>query len=66
MGDCREGQSIRACLGIPLLEKQKKKKTPWPESASEHRLSAKFVPNFVDRGCRVVSATDLHGRILVF
>jgi hypothetical protein len=27
----------------------------WP---SERRLSAKLVPNFADRGCRVVSATD--------
>jgi hypothetical protein len=27
-------------------------------------VSAKLVPTFVDRGCRVVSATDLHGRIL--
>jgi hypothetical protein len=28
----------------------------------ERRLSAKLVPNFADRGCRVVSATDLPGR----
>jgi hypothetical protein len=29
-------------------------------------LSAKLVPTFTDRGCRVVSATDPHGRILGF
>jgi hypothetical protein len=44
--------------------------TPWPECFSElyrprnRRLSAKLVPNFVDRGCHVVSATDLYCRIL--
>jgi hypothetical protein len=49
-----------------------KKKTPWPESASElHRpsdrhLSAKLAPTSVDRGCHVVSVTDLYGRILGF
>jgi hypothetical protein len=29
---------------------------------SERRLSAKLVPTFADRGCRVVSATDPYGR----
>jgi hypothetical protein len=29
-------------------------------------LSEKLVPTFADRGCRVVSATDPHGRILGF
>jgi hypothetical protein len=29
-------------------------------------MSAKFVPIFADRGCRVFSATDPHGRILGF
>jgi hypothetical protein len=29
-------------------------------------MSAKLVPNFADRACRVVSATDPHGRILGF
>jgi hypothetical protein len=48
------------------------KKTPWPESASElyrqsdRRLSTKLVPNFADRGCRVVSATHPYGRVLGF
>jgi hypothetical protein len=47
-------------------------KTPWSQSASElyrprdRRLSAKLVPTFEDRGCRVVSATDPHDRILGF
>jgi hypothetical protein len=27
-------------------------------------MSAKLVQTFADRGCRVVSATDPHGRIL--
>jgi hypothetical protein len=50
----------------------KLKKAPWPESASElyrpsvRRLSAKLVPTFADRGCRVVSVTDPYGRILAF
>jgi hypothetical protein len=30
------------------------------------RLSAKLVPTFADRGCRVVSVTDPYGRILGF
>jgi hypothetical protein len=29
-------------------------------------MSPKLVPTFVDRGCRVVRATDLHGLILGF
>jgi hypothetical protein len=33
---------------------------------SEHRLSAKLVPTFADRGYRVVSATEPDGRILGF
>jgi hypothetical protein len=33
---------------------------------SDHRLSVKLMPTFVDRECRVVSATDTHGRILGF
>jgi hypothetical protein len=49
-----------------------KKKNPWRESTSElYRpsnclFSAKLVPTFADRGCHVVSVTDLYGRILVF
>jgi hypothetical protein len=48
------------------------KKAPWPESSNElywpsdRRLSAKLVPTFADRGCRVVSMTDPYGRILRF
>jgi hypothetical protein len=30
---------------------------------SDRRLSAKLVPNFVYRGCRVVSVPDIYGRI---
>jgi hypothetical protein len=44
--------------------------TPWPQSARElyrqndRRLSAKLVPTSADRGCHVVSGTDLYDRIL--
>jgi hypothetical protein len=31
---------------------------------SDRLLSAKLLPTFPDRGCRVVSATDPHGRII--
>jgi hypothetical protein len=46
--------------------------TPWPESASElyrlsdHRLLAKLVQTFADRGWHVDSVTDPYGRILGF
>jgi hypothetical protein len=33
---------------------------------TDRRMSAKLVPTFADRVCRVVSATDPHGRILGF
>jgi hypothetical protein len=33
---------------------------------SDRRLSAKLVPTFADKGCRVVSATDPYGCILSF
>jgi hypothetical protein len=47
-------------------------KTPLSESASElyppsdRRLSVELVPTLEDRGLRVVSVTDPHGRILGF
>jgi hypothetical protein len=50
----------------------KRNLTPWSESATElyrpsdRRLSAKWLPTFADRGCHVVSVTDLYGRILGF
>jgi hypothetical protein len=31
----------------------------YTDRASDRRLSAKLMPTFADRGCRVVSATDL-------
>jgi hypothetical protein len=37
-----------------------------PYRSSHRRLSAKLVPTFADRRCRVVSTTDPHGRILGF
>jgi hypothetical protein len=42
-----------------------KRDTPWPEFASElyrpsdRRLSVKLVPNYADRGCHAVSATEI-------
>jgi hypothetical protein len=57
--------------GFTVTQKQTKQ-IPWPSPASElyrpsdRRLSAKLVPTFADRGCRVVSATDPQGRILDF
>jgi hypothetical protein len=47
-----------------------KQQNPWRQSESEpYRpryccLSAKLVPTFVGRGCRVVSATNPHRRFL--
>jgi hypothetical protein len=45
---------------------------PWPESASKlywpsnGRFSPQLMPNFSDRGCRVVRAADPYSRILGF
>jgi hypothetical protein len=65
-----------ACLPSSIwgiYNKQRKQhQTPWPESTNElyrlidHRLSAKLVPIFADRGCHVVSVTDPYGRSLGF
>jgi hypothetical protein len=58
----------RSCWSV----KCGKKKAPWSESASElhrpsdRRLSAKLLPTFADKGCHVVSVTDLYDRILGF
>jgi hypothetical protein len=47
-----------------------KQQTQWPEFASklyqpsDCRLSAKLVPTFADKGCRMVSTTDPYGRNL--
>jgi hypothetical protein len=60
-------------LNTILTDRHKQtKQTPWPESVSklyrpsDHRLLAKLVPAFADKGCHVVSMTDPHGRILDF
>jgi hypothetical protein len=53
---------------IMKYKKQKKNKlrgfSPKSElyRPSDRRLSAKLVPTLADRGCRVVSATNPHGR----
>jgi hypothetical protein len=39
-----------------------KRAPPWLQSAHDRRKSAKLVPAFADRECRVVSATDSYGR----
>jgi hypothetical protein len=50
-----------------LLSKENKQ-TPWLQPASElyrasdRHLLAKLVPTLAERGCRVVSATNPHGR----
>jgi hypothetical protein len=60
-------QEKSACGGWKEL---KKKKTKWPESASElyhlndRRLSAKLVPTFADRGCHMGSVMDSYDCIL--
>jgi hypothetical protein len=67
---CEHIDMKKKYLKKKIKKKKKKKETPWPESASElyrpsdRRLSAKLVLTFVDRGCHVVSVTDLYGRIL--
>jgi hypothetical protein len=51
---------------------EQNKQTPWPWSASElyrqrdRRFLAKLMTTFGDTGCRVVTATDPHCRILGF
>jgi hypothetical protein len=61
-------RSIKFILPHPISSKNHIlhiKKTPWSESVSElyrssdHRLSAKWLPTFADRGCHVVSVTSL-------
>jgi hypothetical protein len=51
-------------------QKKKKKSLPWSVSElyrpGDRRLSVKLVPMFADSGCRVVSAMDRHGHIIVF
>jgi hypothetical protein len=50
--ECYEQAEVTHCAGANC------KKTPWPESASDRRFSAKLVPTFADRRCHVVSVTD--------
>jgi hypothetical protein len=67
---CRILSSIRNKIGKWYIYAIKK--LPWSESASEpyrpsdRRLSAKLMSAFVDRGCHMVSVTDLFGCILGF
>jgi hypothetical protein len=69
--------AVRAQVGAhakPLMEQQnsltytttKQNNSGALVRQSDRRLSAKLVPTFADRGCRVVSATDPHGRIIGF
>jgi hypothetical protein len=58
--------------GIAIIKQSTTKQTPWPQSVSllyrptDRRSSTKLVPTSEDKGCRVVSATDSHGRMLGF
>jgi hypothetical protein len=66
--------SIRGQMPPPVAEPMPFCRTPQtnklrgfsPQSElyrpSDHRLSAKLVPTLADRGCRIVSATNPHGR----
>jgi hypothetical protein len=61
------------CLQTQAMELfMQDNKTLWPQSSSElyrpsdRRSSAKLVPTFADRGCHVVSVTNLYGTILGF
>jgi hypothetical protein len=54
---------LRECLLLSYKTKQKNSASELYRP-SDRRLWAKLVPTSVDRGCRVVSATDPHGRIL--
>jgi hypothetical protein len=51
---------------IIVLNKQTDRQQNKLYRPSDCRLSAKLVPTFADRGCRVVGARDPHGRILGF
>jgi hypothetical protein len=59
--DDKEKEKLRVIRGKDHLQT----KIPWPESSSElyrpcdPHLSAKLMPTFADRGCHVVSVTDL-------
>jgi hypothetical protein len=71
---CEEGnwEVLKFWMKYSQVNKQNKKRTPWSESANElyrpsdRRFSAKWLPTFADKGCHVVSVTDLYGRILGF
>jgi hypothetical protein len=60
------------CSETSMLFPSRKRKTPLSQSSSElyrqreHRLSAKLVPTFEDKGYHVVSVTHPYGRILGF
>jgi hypothetical protein len=70
------GSLCPSCSGVDICvlnwPSNKQNKTPRLECASnlhrliDRRLLVKLVPTFADRGCRVVSETDPHGRILGF
>jgi hypothetical protein len=52
--DCCVDGPIRKLNSVALVRKRTR--------PSDRRLSAKLLPTFRERGCRVVSATDPHGR----
>jgi hypothetical protein len=60
--DCGHVTCFLSCVPVPRLYKLRGF-SPQVElyRARDRRSSAKLVPNFADRWCRMVSATDLYG-----
>jgi hypothetical protein len=67
VSEFQDGGSLYSVLVVAT-----KQETDWLRGLSPRanytyrRLSAKLVPTFADKGCRVVSAADPYGRILDF
>jgi hypothetical protein len=53
---------LKLTIKLPVLSPRPN----YTDRATAASLSAKLVPTFENRGCRMVSATDPHGRILAF
>jgi hypothetical protein len=56
-GNSEEGQGPKRAVAPMMMMMKRELYRP-----NDHCLSAKLVPTFADRRCRVVSATDSHGR----
>jgi hypothetical protein len=67
MGESLEGLPEQTAVGNGTNEKKTTNSVALLRERtipSDRRLSAKLVPNLEDKGCRVITATDRHGRIL--